>query len=294
MKTSSAVLLVLCILLFTAHHVAAWTDLSQDNADDPSIVVNRPVNVQGLTGLMLTNSAYTQPKGGMVIGLSGLAENSTDPDFSVVQGITTLTGGITDRIELGAKVKVISTNLGSSSSRETGAGDTDLLLKWRVSSQGETMPAIALGLAFTLPTGNKAKGLREVKQEGIRVMVIGSSVKEMPGDYFLGLYFEGQIVLIDQLRGHASSPYADKYGIFNAGLLLPLTNDRQLQAIVEYSKVVKKDVVTLYDEDFSAWMPGLRYVTPELNISIGVQFLSRDQTNVENNERYVGTISYAF
>lgn len=293
MQISTTAILVLSIFLFTPHQAVAWTDLSPDETNDPSIVVNRPVNVQGLTGLILTNSAYTQPKGGMVVGLSAIAENSAEPDFSLAQGIATITGGITDRVELGAKVKVISTNFGSSKTSKTGAGDADLLLKWRVSSEGETLPAIALGLAYTLPTGENAKGLREVKQEGVRLMVIGSSEKEMPGDYFLGLYFEGQIVFIDQIRRSASSSYADKYGVFNAGILFPVTKDRRLQLIVEYHQVVKKTVETLFDQDLIAVMPGLRYVTPELNISLGIQFLRRDQADFRNNEQYVGTISYA-
>jgi hypothetical protein len=216
------------------------------------------------------------------------------PDFSIVQGMATLTGGITDRIELGAKMKVVATNLGSSETRKTGIGDTDLLFKWRVSSEGETLPAIALGLAYTLPTGDSSKNLREVKHEGLRFMVIGTTEKEMPGDYLLGLYLEGQLVLNDRLGSPSTSPYSDKYGVFNAGVLFPLTSDRRLQAIVEYNRVVKKDAVTLYDENFSAFMPGLRYVTPNLNISLGVQFLTRDQTDAKVNERYVGTISYTF
>jgi hypothetical protein len=294
MKTSTATVLMLCIMLFVAHHAAAWTDLSQEDINDPSLVVNRPVNVQGLTGLIITNSAYTQPRGRMVIGLSAMVEDSTSPDFSIAQGIATITGGITDRIELGAKVKVISTNLGSSKQNKTGAGDADLLIKWRASSEGESLPAIAFGLAYTLPTGDEAKGLREVKHEGIRFMVIGSSEKEMPGGYVLGAYIEGQIVYVDQVRRPVTSPYADKYGVFNFGILLPLTDSRRLQFLVEYHQVVKKTVLTLYDQNLSAVMPGVRYVTPELNISLGVQFLRRDELDVQNNEQYVGTLSYAF
>jgi hypothetical protein len=230
----------------------------------------------------------------MVIGLSATAENSAKPDFSIVQGIATITGGVSDRIELGLKTKVIATNIGRSETRKTGTGDTDLLFKWRVSSDGEMMPAMAVGLACTLPTGETSKGLNEVKNEGIRIMVIGTSEREMPGDYVFGVYFEGQLVFIDQLQRPADSPYADRYGVINAGVLFPVTDDRRLQAIVEYNQVAKKDTVTLYDEDFIAVMPGLRYVTPTLNISLGIQFRVRDQAGAENDNRYVGTLSYKF
>lgn len=273
---------------------AGFSEREYATGDDPSIVVNRPVNIQGLTGLLITNSAYTQSKGGMVIGFSATAENSSKPNFSIIQGIATVTGGVTDRIELGVKTKVIATNIGSSDTRRTGAGDADLLFKWRISSEGETLPAMAVGLAYTLPTGESTKGLSEVKREGLRLMVIGTSEKEMPGDYVFGLYFEGQIVFIDQLRRPADTLYADKYGVLNAGVLFPLVDDRRLQAIVEYNQVVKKDTVTLYNENSTAVMPGLRYVTPNLNISLGVQFLRKDQTDTENDNRYVGTVSYKF
>jgi hypothetical protein len=297
MRIAIAVILFFFIIPITGHQAFALEDYSSSEDiryNDPTTVVSRPVNIQGLTGLIITNSAYTQPKGRMVIGLSAMAENSKVPDFSIVQGMATLTGGITDRIEIGARAKVIATNLGSSDTRETGAGDTDLLVKWRATSAGDTLPAIALGLAFTLPTGDSSKNLREVKSEGIRLMVIGTTEQEMPGDYFIGVYFEGQLVFNDNLRGPSSSAYSDKYGVFNAGVLLPLTRDRRFQAILEYNTVTEKDVVTLYDGDYSALMPGLRYVTPNLNISFGVQFLRRDQEGVDNNARYVGTVNYAF
>jgi hypothetical protein len=297
MKTLIAGIFGLLMIMITGNTVLALTAYSADEYafnDDPSIVVNRPVNVQGLTGLIITNSAYTQRKGSMVIGLSAFAENSSKPDFSLLQGIATVTGGITDRIEIGAKTKVIATNTGGSATRKTGAGDTDLLCKWRISSAGENLPAIALGLAYTLPTAESAKGFSEVKREGIRAMVIGSSEKEMSGGYAFGVYFEGQIVFIDKLRRQSTSQYADTYGVINTGVLFPLLENRRLQAIVEYNQVVKKNTVTLYDENLAAVMPGLRYVTPNLNISLGVQFLRRDQTGADNSNRYVGTLSYAF
>lgn len=296
MKTLIAV--VLGLLIMTDGHCASamTNDFSSEytSVDDPSRVVNRPVNVQGLTGLVITNSAYTQRTGNIVAGLAAFAENSRVPDFSLAQGIATVTAGITDRIEIGMKATVVESNLGNSSTRKSGTGDTDLLVKWRLSSQGDTMPAMALGFAYTLPTGDDKKGFGTVKNEGLRLMLIGTSEKEMIGDYFIGVYFEGQIVFIDKLEKSASSHYADKYGILNAGVLVPLLESRRLQAIVEYHQVTKKDVQTLFEQNYSAVMPGLRYVTPDFNLSLGVQFLRKDQTGAENNERYVGTISYRF
>ncbi|MDA8422368.1 MAG: hypothetical protein M0Z89_03440 [Nitrospiraceae bacterium] len=306
MKAIWALLSVLCMILAVGGPALADSDTAdsdtffEDNtfvdiAINPDIVVNRPVNIQGLTGLIVTNSAYTQPKNKFTIGLSGMLENSNVPNYSVGEGILTGTYGVTDTIEVGFKGRTVATNLGSSKNREIGAGDTDLLFKWRLSSQGEDLPAIAVGAALTLPTGDQSKGFHEVKHEGVRLMLIGTHEKEMPEeDIVIGFYVEGQVVLNDQLEGRLNNPYRDKYGVINAGILVPITEGRQVQVIVEYNYVTRKDVLTPEGGNFSAVTPGLRFVTPSLNITAGVQFLTKDLPGFENDQRYIGTLSYQF
>ncbi len=278
---------------FNAYSMSAGSNdqMHYFNDPGPEIVVNRPVNIQGLTGLIITNSAYTQKKGAFTVGLSTLAEDSRTPNFSIVQGIVTATYGATDSIELGLKAKMIASNLGSSSTRETGAGDTDLLFKWRFMNQGKELPAIAFGMGLTLPTGDKDKGFSECEHEIIRLMLIGTHEQEMPGNIVLGLYAEGQVVLVDQ---NSSSSMKDKYGVINAGILLPIVENNRLQLILEYNLVFDKDIQTLYEGDYHALTPGLRYVTPQLNITAGVQFMRKEDTTAGNDQRYVGTISYRF
>jgi hypothetical protein len=125
-------------------------------------------------------------------------------------------------------------------------------------------------------------------------MVIGTSEQEMPGDYFIGIYFEGQIVQADRPKKDNSSEKPDKYGVINAGILFPLTASRSLQAILEYNSVVKKDNPSIYEQNYSAVMPGLRYVTENFNISLGVQFMDREDAAFKKDQRYIGTLSYAF
>jgi hypothetical protein len=297
MRTGTAIIAGCISLMIAANQaVAAMNYLTPEGRfrDDASVVVNRPANVQGLTGLIITNSAYTQPKGRVVAGLATIAENSSNPDFSIVQGIATVTAGVADRIELGVRAQIVGTNLGSSATSEVGFGDTDLLFKWRVSSQGETLPAVALGLMVTLPTGESSKRLSSVEHEGVRLLVIGTTEQEMPGDYFIGVYFEGQLAYYDRLPWDDPKSYSDKYGVFNAGLLFPLVNDRKVQAVLEYNTVVKKDIPSVYEQNGKAIMPGLRYVTQQLNVSLGVQFLDREAAGFDDTTRYIGTISYAF
>jgi len=269
-------------------------DYEEVPKDDASKVINRPANLQGLTGLIFTNSAYTQPKGRIVVGLASIGENSSDPNFSIAQGFATITAGITDRIEIGIRGQAIATNLGSSQTRETGLGDTDVLVKWRISSEYDPWPAIALGIAYTFPTGDSAKGYNDVEDYGLRFMVIGTAEKEMPGDYFIGVYFEGQVVYKDKIPWTDGKNYSEKYGVVNAGLLFPLTESRKLQAMLEYTTVVKKNIPTVNAMDSTGLMPGLRYVTEHANISVGVQFYDREEAGFEDTLRYVGTLSYAF
>src|SRR3990172_7945294 len=105
MRTLIAIALVFLIMMTGGHCASAIAgDSDYDDTlsatrdsddedtpavDDPSLVVNRPVNVQGLTGLVITNSAYTQRKGSVVAGLASFAENSSVPDYSIAQGIAT-------------------------------------------------------------------------------------------------------------------------------------------------------------------------------------------------------------
>jgi len=297
MRTAITVMAGCIILMISVNQVFAQSyslDEEREYRDDPSLVVNRPANVQGLTGLIITNSAYTQRKGRIVMGLATIAENSKEPNFSIAQGIATITAGVTDRIEVGLKAQMVGINLGSSLTRETGAGDTDLLFKWRITTQGETLPSIAIGLAYTLPTGNYDKGFQSVGHESGRIMVIGTSEQEMPGDYFIGIYFEGQIVQADLPEKDNSPLKPELYGVINAGLLFPLTEGRSLQAILEYNTVVKKDLPSVYEQNHTAVMPGLRYVTENFNISLGVQFINREDPIFKNDLRYIGTLSYAF
>jgi hypothetical protein len=299
MRTLGVLLLIVCATLAVAFPAHAQEDDFYSERTwvyDPDIMVNHPVNIQGLTGLLVTNSAYSQPKGRFTVGLSGVAENSSTPDYSVVQGSMSVTYGATDRVEVGVKAKAVATNVGRASTRKTGAGDTDFLVKWRVSSQTADLPAIALGMALTLPTGDRNKGMSEIRHEGVRLMLIGTHEQEMPGGIVLGLYVDGQAVFNDQLEKKNGNAYADKYGIINAGILFPIVESNRLQVIIEYNGVTKKsDRPDILEQNYSALTPALRYVTPSLNITAGVQFLSKEDSAIYgNDERYIGTLSYLF
>lgn len=256
------------------------------------LVINRPPNIQGLTGLMIMNTAFTQKTGHMAFGISALGENSDTPDYSIVQGVATLTMGITDNLEFGAKGKFIATDLGSSLTREQGFGDTEVALKWRIRNQSEegTIPAIALGIGGIIPTGDSAKGFEEVRKQGLKFMVIASAENRVLDDSFVGIHFEGQAVLVDQIAGNAP-PTQEMYGVVNAGLHFPFNENNHLQFMIEYNQVTKKDIPTLREGNYQAVSAGLRYVTKHFNITAGGQFLNKEQAGVDDTVRLVGTMS---
>jgi len=259
------------------------------------VVMGRPVNIQGLTGLLITNSAYTRAAGEVAIGLSASLEDSSDPNYSIVLGALTATIGLTDRFEVGLKGKMVATNVGSDTTREVGQGDTDVLLKWRISSQGDTLPAFALGFAYTFPTGDSTKGFNEVEQQGIKLMLIATSENKILDDSFIGVYFEGQAVYNDQIHRVGAVAKEEAYGVINAGLLFPISDDNRVQLGLEYNKVFKKDIVTLNEGNYTAFTPSLRYAGDIFYAQAGVQFLSVDTTSPPRaDKRLIGSLGLIF
>ncbi len=261
------------------------------------VVINRPPNIQGLTGLLVTNSAFTQPKGGFAAGVSFISEDSRIPDYSVVQIPLTVTYGITDTVELGLKGKALRTENMTDSLRERGAGDTDIFVKWRFSPEVDTFPALAVGLGGMFPTGNENRDLNEVVHWGVKVIALASSEARIMDESFLGLYVEAQAVFIDELtKASGNTPGAERYGIINTGMLFPIAAAGRLQAIVEYNQLLYKSNwhSTLNEQNFNALAPALRYVTKQFNVSIGTQFINKEQHGLDNTVRFIGTLSYTF
>jgi hypothetical protein len=268
---------------------------SDDGADSELLVVNRPVDTQGLNGLLFMNSAFTQPAGHVAVGTFLLYEKSTGlpQSFSIIQGGASLTMGITNAIEVGVKGKGVRLNYKGLSSPEIGQGDTDVLVKWKILSQEESHPALALGFAWSFPTGDKTKGLNEINEESVRFMLMASKEKRFLDNSFIGVYLEAQEVMNDVSR--ESSALYDKYAVFSAGALFPISDDNRVQAMLEYGRTYKKGSATFGTyKDYSGLTPGLRFVTEHLNVSAGIQFLNKTDSDYPNDQQYVGTISYTF
>jgi hypothetical protein len=254
-------------------------------------MVNRPVNTAGLTGLLFTTAPFTLPPRSIEIGAAVLSENSTIPKYTVAElPAVTITMGIVKNMELGLKGSYYQiTEIGGNKAR--GAGDTELSYKWNFLPQAESssFPAAALILTGIAPTGNKDISMNEVHHWGARFgLAVGSEITW--GDHALGIYTDAKMVVHDL----SDELVRDRYGIINAGLLLPISKYRNLQMLLEYTVVSGKERITLEGGNYSAITSGLRLVSERFNLSIGTQFLHKKLTGYENSNRLVGMISYKF
>lgn len=262
-------------------------------------IINRPPSIQGLTGLLITSSAFSEPVNRVSVGVSLTAESSKHPDYDVLQLPMTLTYGVTDAVELGLKAKYVQIDdrRGMLPLHNRGSGDTEVLAKWRFIGQQENFPAVAVGISGILPTGDKDKNLNEVVHWGAKLLVLASSEAPIFGEYLLGLYLEGQAVFIDEfIKSGTKTPGAERYGVINAGILFPFALENRLQAIVEYNQLLYKDsfMPTLLEGNYSALTPEIRFVTKDLSVTVGAQMIHKERAGYGNTVRYVGTVSYSF
>jgi hypothetical protein len=261
-------------------------------AEEVILVINRPPNIQGLTGLMVTNSAFTRPAGTLAVGASVMIEDSEEPNYSVIQTPITLTFGITDTIEAGMKMKYVN----YSKSKESGLGDSELAVKWRWKTHSPTSPELAVGLAGIIPTASDSKRLNDVTNWGVKFMVLASSETRISSNSFLGLYLETQAVFIDGFSRGLTTGTQDRYGVINAGVLLPISTNNRFQAMLELNDTLgKRRARTLVAEGNQLGItPALRYVTDTLSVTAGAQFLRKDTKGYEDTIRWIGTLSYQF
>ena len=261
------------------------------------LAFNRPTNIQGLTGLLITNSAFSRPADTIAIAASLEMESSDRPKFDVFQIPMTITYGITDEIELGIKAKMVSIDdkSGNVAEKHSGIGDTEILLKSRVVEQQENFPAVAIGFGGILPTGKESESVNEVTHWGVKIIMLASSETPILNGRLLGLYIEGQLIFIDAFtKGSGNTPTAEQYGVFNLGVHTPLAFDNRLQAIIEYNRLTDKNRNTLKEQDYNAFTPALRFVTANLSVTFGAQLMIKSTTGYEDTVRYISTVSYTF
>ncbi len=253
-------------------------------------MINRPVNTSGLTGLLFTTSPFTVPVRTVEIGGSVISEKSTTPAYTLTEFPLSVTIGIADNMELAVRGSYIQRDT-APSLVDRGSGDAEISYKWNFKPQAEysNVPAVALFVTGIAPTGDRGKDLNRVHSWGTRFgLSAGSEISF--DEHVLGLYADAQLVLQDV----TTPTYRDIYSVVNAGALFPISKYRNLQIFIEYTMVNGKKIVNVDGLDFSATTYGLRLVSERFNLSLGTQFIRKEQEGFDKSSRLIGMVSMKF
>lgn len=251
-------------------------------------MVQIPPTVFGPSGLLFTQSADTLDSGEIATGVSFAHERSRTPDFTIDELSTTLTLGLPRGIELSARAPYFI-QVESNGFRDNGLADVDLTIKWRFleSNREYNFPAFGLSLTYYFPAGNES--LRRVDSWGVKALIVSSAEVEVgaPHGFLAGFYADGGVFLRDLNR-----PSEEKHGLINLGILIPVTESRQLQAILELNAILKNEIPS--EGNYTAATGGLRYVSPRLSITGGIQHRIKSEDGFDDTNRLIVQASYFF
>jgi hypothetical protein len=296
-------LLTLLFALFAISIMSA-TSLHAEDIE----MVNRPINTNGLTGLLYTTTPYTLAPGVIETGFAFISEDSAIPPYTLNEYPVVIAAGIGHDMELAVRSTYFSEQTGTSSiQRSRGSGNLEVLYKWTIKPQQEysAMPAVALLFTAILPSKDNMSGFAQVKNWGAHIGISAGSEISWE-EHIFGIYADATMALQDL----SNSRYRDRYGSMNAGILLPISKQRNLQLFLEYGFVGGKDivvggkngkdpqigneVVNVYGLDSSAITYGLRMVSERVNLTIGTQFQHKEHNGYGNSGKVVGMASIKF
>lgn len=257
-------------------------------------MVNRPVNISGLTGLMFTTAPYTQPSGKVEFAGSILSESSVRPEYRVIEYPFSVTIGIIKQSEVALRSSFFYIKEGPTGTatifRQTG--DLELSYKWNFMPQREysRMPGFALFITGIIPTERETTALvSTVSHWGMRIGLSAGTELSWK-DHILGIYADAQMAGQDL----SYSDLSDIYEIANAGVLFPISKYRNLQMFFEYSFVHGRDFMTLSGDDYSSLNYGLRLLSDRFNLTLGTQYLHKRSEIYDRAGRVGGTMSIKF
>jgi hypothetical protein len=255
-------------------------------------MVNRPINMKGFTGLLYTTAPYTLAPGVMEAGLASIYEDSAIPAYTLNEYPVVLAAGIGHDMEVAVKMSLFRQQTGTSSSQKSrGSGNAEVSYKWNFRPQQEYSIAPAVAILFTaiFPSNDSQSEFIQAKNWGAQVGVSAGS--EISWDeHLLGIYADAEVTV----RDLSNNKYRDRYGSVNAGILMPISKQRNLQLFLEYGFVSGKDVVNIYGLDYSAITYGLRMVSKRVNLTIGSQFEHKDRSGYGNSGKVIGMASIKF
>jgi len=233
--------------------------------------VYRGANYTGMTGLVRMNSAYTLRDGEIAFHTGAVTESISGIDYTIIP--VNIVYGLSDNVEVGLSAKYFSTNTVS------GKGDTDLKFKWRFRNQSEYLPATSLMLGFVFPTADT--GLAEVTTWGAKLNFLASSEAQISDDSYIGMYIDLGTANLDP-GSATSTSYTDA----SLGFLFPISDNNQLQAIIELN-ALSGTVPLLGSISASGATYGLRYASESYKMNLGVETRTSAGTS---SSRFIFTI----
>jgi hypothetical protein len=255
-------------------------------------MVNRPINTNGLTGLLYTTMPYTLAPGSIEAGFASIAEDSAIPAYTLNEYTVVLAAGIGHDMELAVRSTYFSQQTGTSAIQKSrGNGNAEILYKWNFKPQQEysATPAVAFLLTAIFPSGDNKSGFTQVRNWGAHIGISAGSEISWE-EHIFGIYADATMTVHDL----SNSRYRDRYGSMNAGILLPISKARNLQLFLEYGFVGGKDVSNVYGSDYTAITYGLRMVSERMNLTIGTQFQHKTLSGYGNSGKVVGMASVKF
>jgi hypothetical protein len=250
-------------------------------------IINRPVNISGMTGLLITTSPLTLPPRTFEIGMAVLSEDSLTPKYTSTSYPLTISLGLASNKELALKTQYVYRHE-DPGIKSRGMGDTELSFKWNMHPQLENSyrPGIAVIVTGIFPTGDRDAGTNSVTHWGCRAgIALGSEITWE--DQIIAVYADGQVALQDA----SDETQRDSYALLNAGFLVPISKYRNLQMLVEYNRRSGKDLVNIDDGDYNAVTFGMRLVNERFNLSFGTQFIQKTAEGYSNSSRILGNLS---
>jgi hypothetical protein len=273
--------------------ILMMTIATPSHAEDLEMV-NRPVNISGLTGLLFTTVPYTQPSGKVEIAGSVLSESSVTPEYRIIEYPFSITVGMKNNAEVALKGSYFHIKEGPTGTatiyRQTG--DLELSYKWNFLPQREysIIPGAALIITGILPTEETStRTMSSLTHWGMRIgFSAGTEITWK--ERILGVYADAQMAGQDLTE----SSMSDIYEVANAGVLFPISKYRNLQMFMEYSLVHGKDFTTLSGDDYTSLTYGLRLASERFNLTLGAQYLHKRSEMYNRSGRVGGIMSMKF
>lgn len=117
------------------------------------------VNTSGLSGLYVTTSGETLEAGTFVVGAGILFADEGDIGYTTYTVPVTLTYALSDGLEGGLSMPVITDLDPDGGPSESSVGDLLVSLKYSVQKETEGLPSIAVGGRVKIPTADDEEGL---------------------------------------------------------------------------------------------------------------------------------------